>query len=56
MLEKWEKEGSSLLLGNDKNTIIEKANDDSDVLDLDAPIAKPEKSAAHSNQYDSFFD
>lgn len=56
MLEKWEKEGSSLLLGNDKNTIIEKANDEGDVLDLDAPAAKPEKLSAHTNQYDSFFD
>ena len=55
MLEKWEKEGPSLLLGNEKSTIINQANDDGEILDLDQPFARPEK-AAHKNQYDSFFE
>lgn len=56
MLEQWEKEGVSLLLGGEKQKIISKANDDTDVLDLNAPILRPEKELAHRNQYDSFFE
>ncbi len=55
MLEKWENEGVSLLLGSQKKMLLEKANDDADVLDLDAPVAKPVR-AQGSNQYDSFFE
>ena len=55
MLEKWEKEGVSLLLGSQKKTLLEKANDDSEVLDLDAPMAKPMR-AQGKNQYDNFFE
>lgn len=54
MLEEWEQKGVSVLLGDEKQTLISKAEDDSDVLDLNAPIATPEK--RESNQYDSFFD
>jgi hypothetical protein len=56
MLEKWEKEGVSLILGGEKERLLLQANDDEDVLDLNAPIAKPEKSVHHKNQYDTFFD
>ncbi len=57
MLEKWEKEGTSLLLGESKETLLLQANDDSDVLDLDSPIAKPEPVKARGgNQYDTFFE
>lgn len=56
MLEKWENEGASLLLGNEKTKIIKDANDDSKVLDLNAPVAKPMLDAPHKNQYDSFFN
>lgn len=57
MLEKWEKEGVSLLLGEEKRLLVAKANDDSDVLDLNAPITKPiEASSSHKNQYDSLFE
>lgn len=56
MLEKWETEGVSLLLGNEKNVILNKANNDDDVLDLDAPVARPEKADNHKNQYDTFFE
>lgn len=55
MLEEWEKKGISLLLGTDKDTIINKANDDSDVLDLSVPLKQPAKTG-RTNQYDSFFE
>lgn len=55
MLEEWEKE-SSLLLGNEKNILLNKAEDDDQILDLDEPIARPERAESHRNQYDSFFD
>jgi len=54
MLEMWEKEGTSLLLGDDKQNLLEVANDDTTELDLNAPISKP--IPAHKNQYDNFFD
>lgn len=55
MLEKWEAESTSLLLGGEKESIIHKANDEMDVLDLNAPIAHPEK-AGRTNQYDNLFE
>ena len=55
MLEKWEQEGTSLILGEEKVTLLEQANDDEDVLDLNAPIKRPEK-VERGNQYDSLFD
>ncbi len=55
MLEKWEKESTSLLLGEAKTDILTKADDDNEVLDLNAPIAE-KVSTNRSNQYDSFFD
>ncbi len=54
MLEMWEKEGTSLLLGDEKEHLLEEANDDRMELDLDAPIKKP--IPEHKNQYDNFFD
>lgn len=56
MLEQWEKEGVSLLLGGEKQNLLTQANDDREVLDLDAPIQRPEKELSHKNQYDSFFE
>lgn len=57
MLEKWENEGMSLLLGESKHDIIEAAEDDQDVLDLNAPVARPERvKEPRGNQYDSFFE
>jgi len=55
LLTKWEKESESLLLGNDKNKILNQAHNDSEILDLDSPI-KIERESGHNNQYDSFFD
>lgn len=56
MLAKWEKEGVSMLLGGDKNKIIQKANNPSDVLDLNAPVKMPSKEERGGNQYDGFFN
>jgi predicted nucleic acid-binding Zn-ribbon protein len=55
MLEKWEKEGASLILGEEKTDLLEQANNDGDVLDLNSPIRTPEK-LERRNQYDSLFD
>ncbi len=55
MLEKWEKEGVSFLLGGEKNKIIAKASS-SDVLDLNTPVHVPSKQERGGNQYDSFFE
>ncbi len=56
MLEKWEKEGASLILGEDKNTLLLQAENEADILDLDEPIKKPVREPNHRNQYDNFFD
>lgn len=54
MLEMWENEGTSLLLGDEKQNLLEQANDEGVELDLNAPVSKP--IPAHKNQYDNFFD
>lgn len=56
MLEKWEKDGISLILGEEKNTLVRQANSDADVLDLNAPIKEYVKDPQHRNQYDNFFE
>jgi hypothetical protein len=56
MLEQWEKEGASRLLGPAKETLINEANDDSNVLDLKTPVKESVRSGAHKNQYDNFFE
>lgn len=56
MLEKWEKEGVSFLLGGEKQQIINKAKSN-DVLDLNAATPKlPTKQERGGNQYDSLFN
>ncbi len=55
MLEKWEAESTSLLLGGEKESILQQAHDDSNVLDLNEPIAQPEK-VGRTNQYDNLFE
>jgi len=55
MLEQWEKEGESLILGDEKDMLLIEANNDATVLDLEAePQRAKEKN--HSNQYDNLFD
>lgn len=56
MLEKWEREGVSAILGEQKQTLLKEAEDDSNVLDLNAPIKRPEKVESRRNQYDAFFE
>ncbi len=56
MLEKWEKEGVSLLLGDKKEELLLEAEDDKNVLDLNEPIKKPVRVGNHTNQYDTFFE
>ncbi|MEL7268404.1 MAG: hypothetical protein AAGL34_02375 [Bacteroidota bacterium] len=49
LLEKWESEGVSLILGNQKDLLVH----DKHSVDLDAPISKPK---AHDNQYSDLFN
>ena len=56
MLEMWEKEGVSSILGAEKQTLLDQAEDESNVLDLNAPIKRPEKVEQRRNQYDTFFE
>ena len=56
MLDKWEKEGVSFLLGGEKQQIINKANSASEVLDLNVAQKIPTKTERGGNQYDSLFD
>ena len=56
MLEEWENKGISMILGDEKEALLFQAEDESDVLDLDSPIANPERAKSSNNQYDSFFD
>jgi hypothetical protein len=53
LLEKWEKEGVSLLLGNEKDLLINKANSSTDFVDLDQPVSRGTK--PHDNQYSDLF-
>jgi len=55
MLEKWEKESTSLLLGGEKDQLVLQAESDDDILDLSEPI-KEKVAMGRSNQYDNFFD
>ena len=52
MLEKWEREGASLLLGDEKDDILVAANSEESVLDLNQPIKSPVRMEGHRNQYD----
>jgi hypothetical protein len=56
MLEMWEKEGVSSILGAEKQTLLDQAEDESNVLDLNAPIKRPEPVEQRRNQYDTFFE
>ncbi|MCB0642989.1 MAG: hypothetical protein KDC44_15175, partial [Phaeodactylibacter sp.] len=56
MLEQWEKEGVSKILGEEKNALLLQANSDADVLDLNEPIKRPVRDANRINQYDNFFE
>ena len=53
LLEKWEKEGVSLLLGGEKDLLLYKSKTDDDIVDLDAPIEH--QRTDHNNQYNDLF-
>jgi phage shock protein A len=55
LLEKWEKEGTSLLLGSEKENLLLQANKSEVTLDLNAPIKRPAQ-IPHDNQYNKFFE
>lgn len=59
MLEKWEKESTMMLLGGEKG-MTNSDSSDSEYLDLNQPISRPEKqersSGNNSSSYDSLFD
>lgn len=54
MLEEWEKNADSWLLGSDKAQIVAAANDEQNSLDVDAPLTVPQ--ASHANQFSKIFD
>jgi phage shock protein A len=54
MLEDWEKNADSWLLGSDKAQIVADANDSSKILDVDAPLSVPE--ASNANQFSKLFN
>jgi len=56
MLEKWENEGISLILGEEKSSLLLEAEDEENVLDLDEPMKEPVRAGDHRNQYDTFFE
>ncbi|WP_367389922.1 hypothetical protein [Lewinella sp. LCG006] len=56
MLEKWEKESTSFILGEEKSTLLLEAEDDSNILDLNAPVVEKVRASNHRNQYDNFFE
>ena len=51
LLDKWEKEGVSLILGNQKDLLV----NDSHSVDLDAPILKQNRNN-QDNQYSDLFN
>jgi predicted nucleic acid-binding Zn-ribbon protein len=51
LLDKWEKEGVSLILGNDKDLLV----NDSHSVDLDAPVLKQNRNN-QNNQYSDLFN
>ena len=57
MLEKWEKDADSWVLGNtEKTQIIADAKNDGKILDVNAPIDVPDDLLGRANQYNSLFD
>lgn len=56
MLEKWEKEGVSKILGEEKQSLLMQANDENEVLDLNQPVKVAVREEGHQNQYDTMFD
>lgn len=56
MLDKWEKESTSFLLGKDKDTIISNAKNSTTTIDLDAPVQQGKHEKGSKNQYSDLFE
>lgn len=56
MLEKWEKEGVSFLLGDQKQLLIDQGNNGRTPLNLDAPLQGGSRNSSNDNQYTKLFD
>ncbi|MES2734529.1 MAG: hypothetical protein V4714_22465 [Bacteroidota bacterium] len=56
MLEKWEKEGISFLLGDQKQLLIDQGNNPRSTVDLNAPLPSPTRAKSGDNQYNKLFD
>ncbi len=56
LLEQWEKEGISPLLGKEKQALLQEETTNPDTLDLSGPLREPVVREDRENQYDSFFD
>lgn len=56
MLEEWEKQADSLILGDQKPMLIQQANDDKQVLDLALVPATPQPVAVRGNQFERLFE
>ena len=56
VLEKWEKEGGSFLLGDEKEQIIKDVEKSSIDIDLDAPINTSKRDKSGKSQYSDLFD
>ncbi|MEM1324792.1 MAG: hypothetical protein AAGI23_02500 [Bacteroidota bacterium] len=57
MLEQWEQEGTSLILGDAKDHLLLLDEEEQNgTLDLNAPRQEPQREDRPNNQYDSFFD
>lgn len=54
MLEKWEHDADSWLLGSDKSTLISDANDKTKILDINVPLEQI-AAGTHSNAYKNLF-
>ncbi len=55
MLEKWENEGVSILLGTDKQAIINQTNKQEEIMELKTPHFEEAVKVGRANQYDDFF-
>ena len=56
MLEKWEKEGVSFLLGDQKQLLIDQGNNSRSSVNLDAPLPGGQRKPSNDNQYSKLFD
>jgi len=54
LLEKWEKEGVSLILGNEKDLLIHHVEEGDGTLDIDAPL--PRSIDKGNNQFEDLFN